>query len=337
MSHAEHWRASTRALALLLWLLPCLSAIAGERSQAPRPEVEAFIEDMVNRHGMAREDVRALLRNASVRREVLRAMSAQATPRPWHQYRPAHVNAERIRRGVLFWREHEQVLTRAESEFGVPAEIIVATIGVETIYGGYTGTHRVLDALVTLAFDFPRRAQFFRGELEAFLLLARDRVVDPLAVRGSFAGAIGIPQFLPSSIRRYAVDFDGDGRIDLTAAAADSIGSVANYYREFGWRTGRPIAVAASVDGDAYLTLAKRGIEPNIGAQELRAAAIEPREDIDGAGVAVLVLEGVTGPEVWLGLKNFYVITRYNRSVNYAMSVFQLAGEIRARRAEPIR
>ena len=287
---------------------------------------------MVEKHGLGRAELRALMQQGRVQRDILRAMSTQSTARPWRQYRPLYVNAQRIAGGTKFWSMHSASLARAQREFGVPAEIIVATIGVETVYGTYTGTHRVLDALMTLAFEFPRRAEFFRGELEQFLLLARDRVVDPLTIKGSYAGAMGIPQFLPSSYQRYAIDFDGDGRKNLWNNVADAIGSVANYYRSFGWQESRPIAVAAQVEGDAYAALAERGIEAGIDAETLKHSGVTPLQDIGEDPVAMLVLEGEAGPEYWLGLNNFYVITRYNRSVNYAMSVFQLAQEIRAAR-----
>jgi membrane-bound lytic murein transglycosylase B len=272
------------------------------------------------------------LQQARLQRDILRAMSAQTTARPWRQYRPLYVNPQRVAGGTKFWATHAAPLARAEREFGVPAELIVATIGVETVYGSYMGTHRVLDALTTLAFDFPRRAEFFRGELEQFLLLARDRIVDPLSAKGSYAGAMGIPQFMPSSYQRYAIDFDGDGRKNLWENVADAIGSVANYYRSFGWQEGRPVAVAARVEGDGYVALAERGIEANIDAAMLKEAGVTPSQDIGPDPVAMLVLEGDAGAEYWLGLNNFYVITRYNRSVNYAMSVYQLAQEIRAAR-----
>jgi membrane-bound lytic murein transglycosylase B len=316
-----------------LWIAFTWAVAAGAQSQRElRPQVEAFIAEMTEKHGLARAQLRALMQQARLQRDILRAMSAQTTARPWHRYRPLYVNAERIAGGVRFWDTHVDWLTRAEREFGVPAEIIVATIGVETIYGTYTGTHRVLDALTTLAFDFPRRADFFRTELEQFLLLARDRVVDPLSIKGSYAGAIGIPQFLPSSYQRYAVDFDGNGRISLSTSVADAIGSVANYYRSFGWQEGRAIAVKAKVAGEEHLALAEQGIEPRFDSDALMQAGVTPVADIGQERVALLVLEGDAGAEHWLGLNNFYMITRYNRSVNYAMSVYQLAREIRAAR-----
>ncbi|MGH8639778.1 MAG: lytic murein transglycosylase, partial [Burkholderiales bacterium] len=171
--------------------------------------------------------------------------------------------------------------------------------------------------------------EFFRGELEQFLLLVHEGVLDPLRMRGSYAGAMGVPQFLPSSFRDYAVDFDGDGNRKLWDGAADSIGSVANYYRSFGWQAGRPIAVPAKVEGQGYVALSEQGIEPRFDAQALTQAGVTPLADIGADTMAMLVLEGSSGNEYWLGLNNFYMITRYNRSVNYAMSVFQLAREIR--------
>src|SRR5262245_54294060 len=293
----------TRAAACLLFAW-CASAFAGDVPAALRPQVETFIDEMVEKHGLVRAELRALMQQARLQRDILRAMSTQTTARPWRQYRPLFVNAQRIAGGVKFWAMHAELLARAEREFGVPAEIIVATIGVETIYGTYTGTHRVLDALTTLAFDSPRRAEFFRGELEQFLLLARDRVLDPLAIKGSYAGAMGIPQFLPSSYQKYAIDYDGDGRKNLAGSVADSIGSVANYYRSFGWQEGRPIAVAARVEGDGYAALAERGIEANIDAATLQQSGVTPLRDIGEDPVAMLVLEGDAGAEYWLGLNN---------------------------------
>jgi membrane-bound lytic murein transglycosylase B len=312
--------------------LAVVRAPALETDGALRPEIEAFVQDMNLRHGVGSAELRLIMRQARVQPDILRAMSAQATPRPWHRYRPSFVNAERIAGGVRFWNGHAELLARAEREYGVPAEIIVATIGVETVYGSHTGSHRVLDALTTLAFDFPRRAEFFRGELEHFLLLVHEGVLDPLRMRGSYAGAMGVPQFLPSSFRNYAVDFDGDGHRNLWDGAADAIGSVANYYRSFGWQAGRPIAVPAKIEGHGYAALAEQGIEPRFDAQALAQAGITPLSDIGSDSAAMLVLEGSSGKEYWLGLNNFYMITRYNRSVNYAMSVFELAREIRKAR-----
>jgi len=327
-------RGGVRIFATALLVAGLLVAGGLVRAAAPapvplRPAVEAFVDDVVGRHGLARESVRSLLGQARLQRDILRLMSGQSTARPYHRYRPLYVNPDRIAGGVRFWRAHAPLLARAAREHGVPEEIIVATIGVETIYGRFMGTHRVLDALTTLAFDFPRRAEFFRGELEQFLLLARDGVVDPLTLRGSYAGAIGMPQFMPSSYQRFAIDFDGDGRIRLVDGVADVIGSVANYYRVHGWVTGAPVVLPARVEGDGVDALVERGIEPNITVGELRDAGVSA-DGLETAGpAAVLRLEMETGPQIVLGLKNFYVITRYNRSTNYAMSVYELAQEIR--------
>ena len=335
MHRSEHLPAFVRMAAIVASL--CIVALAGaaENTNRPaelRPDVEEFIAEMQRKHGMGRGELRLILRQARVQPSILRAMSAQTTARPWHRYRPLYVNPERIAGGVRFWNAHAGLLARAEREYGVPAEIIVATIGVETVYGSFTGTHRVLDALTTLAFDFPRRAEFFRGELEQFLLLARDGALDPLRMRGSYAGAMGVPQFMPSSFQRYAIDFDGDGQRNLWDGMADAIGSVANYYRTFGWQMGEPVVVAAAVESDGYVALAERGIEPAIGMDTFLQAGVRPVEALGERKAAMLVLEGEAGSQYWLGLNNFYVITRYNRSVNYAMSVYELAQEIRRAR-----
>jgi membrane-bound lytic murein transglycosylase B len=219
----------------------------------------------------------------------------------------------------------------------VPEEIIVATLGVETNYGRDTGKFRVLDALYTLAFDWPPRADFFRAELEHFLLLTREQGIDPTRPRGSYAGAMGIAQFMPSSYRRYAVDFDGSGRPDLSRSA-DAIGSVANYMSAFGWEAGGLVAVAADAGAERSDELVDLGLKPSIRIDALAEAGIRPRAAVPGdAEVALLRLQGEDGPLYFLGFNNFYVITRYNRSVNYAMSLFELAQALAAAGADEAR
>ena len=332
-------RRPERALVLLRAVLAALFFVVGAHGAQDarnrpelRPEIEDFIAEMQRKYGVGRSELRLILRQARVQPSILRAMSVQSTARPWHRYRPLYVNPERIAGGVRFWNAHAALLERAQREYSVPAEIIVATIGVETVYGSFTGTYRILDALTTLAFDFPRRAEFFRGELEQFLLLAREGVLDPVRIKGSYAGAMGAPQFMPSSFQRYAVDFDGDGQRNLWDGMADAIGSVANYYRSFGWQTGEAVVIAASVQGEGYVALAEQGIEPRLDAQTFAEAGVTPLVDLGERRAAMLVLEGEAGPQYWLGLPNFYVITRYNRSINYAMSVYELAQEIRRAR-----
>lgn len=235
----------------------------------------------------------------------------------------------RIARGVDFWRQHEAVLARAEQEYGVPAQVIVSIIGVETFFGRNTGSYRVIDALSTLGFDYPPRAEFFRKELREFLLLAREEQVDPLTLKGSYAGAMGLPQFMPSSFRAYAVDFDGDGHINIWTNADDAIGSVASYFKRHGWEAGQPVVSLAEVRGDQVDEGLTTGIEPTKTVGELRALGWSSHDALrDDMPVTAFRLEGANGPEYWMGLKNFYAITRYNRSVMYAMAVHQLSEQL---------
>jgi membrane-bound lytic murein transglycosylase B len=306
----------------------------GEAAGQPRPlrpAIEEFIADMAGRHQYDAPVLRRLLSQAETRPSIIRAMSTPGTARPWHEFRSRNVDDARISGGVRFWQQNAQALARARRDYGVPEELIVATIGIETVYGRNTGSFRVLDALSTLAFDYPPRAEFFRGELEQYLLLTREAGIDPLTVRGSYAGAIGIPQFMPSSYRKYAVDFDGDGKRILWGDAADAIGSVANYYRSFGWREGATVVVPVEVSGSDLDPGLTRDIQPKLKVGDLKRSGIVPLAPVDDAADAALfVLETETGPRYWLGLQNFYVITRYNRSVNYAMAVHELSRDIKA-------
>ena len=321
-------------------LLAAFSVLALGCSALPmaaplRPEVNVFIADMVERHGFEQAELTRIFRKAQFQPVIIRAISQPVTARPWHEYRPLFVNERRTSGGVTFWNSHAATLQQARKEYGVPEEIVAAVIGVETIYGTQTGKHRVLDALVTLAFDYPRRAEFFRGELEQYLLLTREQGTDALQLRGSYAGAIGIPQFMPSSYRRYAIDFDGDGKKELLHSPTDAIGSVANYLKVFGWEAGQTAVVRAQVSGEGYQEALAAGIKPGFTLAQMKQLGVTPLETTDiphDRLVALFVLEGKDGPEYWLGFNNFYVITRYNRSTYYAMSVLQLAEEIRAAR-----
>jgi membrane-bound lytic murein transglycosylase B len=299
----------------------------------PRPEIEIFISEMVERHGFKQTELESIFGIAQFQPAIINAISQPATSRPWYEYRPLFINSRRIAGGVAFWNSHAATLERARKEFGIPEEIITAVIGVETTYGVQTGRHRVLDALTTLAFDYPKRAKFFRDELEQYLLLGREQDADVVNIKGSYAGAIGIPQFMPSSYRRYALDFDGDGKADLSGSAADAIGSVANYLKSFGWETERAIVLPALVNGENYREVLFAGRKPTYTVEEMRKLGVIPRVDISGdSQVTLIELANNGGNEYWLGFNNFFVITRYNRSVHYAMSVLQLAEEIRAAR-----
>ena len=299
----------------------------------PRPEVEAFVAEMSQRHGFDPSELRQLMAKARTQDTILDAMSRPSTARPWFEYRPVYVNPQRVAAGLRFWSDNAGAVARASRTYGVPEEIIVATIGIETLYGRNTGKFRVLDALYTLAFDYPPRADYFRSELEQFLLLTREQDVDPTKPRGSYAGAMGIAQFMPSSYRRYAVDFDRSGRADLSRDA-DAIGSVANYMSEFGWEPEGLIAVPAEAGGERIDEFVDMGWKPAMSVEVLTRAGITPQTTVPyETEAALLRLQGEQGPIYYLGFNNFYVITRYNRSVNYAMSVNDLARALKDARA----
>ena len=317
------------ALVVALSIISPSSALADEAAALQRPGMIDFVNDMMVKYEFDRASLNAILSQARFQESIVIAISKPAEAKPWEQYHPLFVNPARINNGVRFWRDHDEALTRARHEYGVPESIITAIIGVETSYGKNTGSYRVLDALTTLAFSYPPRAEYFRSELEQFLLLARDGALDPLSLKGSYAGAMGIGQFMPGSYRRYAVDFDHDGRRDIGRDMTDAIGSIGNYFKMHGWQTGQPVAVRAQVTGEQYQALLNEGLEPRRSLTELKALGVAPQQKISGDPLAALFkLETKNGPEYWLGFKNFYVITRYNRSIHYAMSVYQLSSGI---------
>jgi len=319
---------------LAVTLLLCLPALAQPAAYGERPEVRAFIQDMVQRHGFIEAELTYLFSRVRRADQVIEAIEKPAEKiRTWRDYRAPFVEERRVADGVAFWRSHRGSLARAERAYGVPAEVIIAIIGVETFYGRNTGRWRVVDALATLAFDYPPRAGFFRAELESYLLFARDGNLDVFAMRGSYAGAMGLPQFMPSSARRYAVDFDKDGAVDLRRSATDAIGSVANFLKQHGWRKGMPIMLPARVSGDAWKALASSGFEPKVPVAKWLEAGVQ----IDKPGLedSPAVLVELDASDLRLGFRNFYVITRYNRSAMYAASVNDLAQALRARAPKP--
>jgi membrane-bound lytic murein transglycosylase B len=323
-----------RQLALAAGLLLPLGAGA---SYAEREEGRAFIQEMVERHGFDAGELGAALARANHDPEVIRLITppSKRGVRSWRNYRARFLDPVRIRGGVAFWDEHAALLERASERFGVPPEIIVAIIGVETVYGRHTGNFETMSTLATLAFDYPRRAELFRGELEALFLMAREQRRDPASYYGSYAGALGYPQFLPSSLRAYAVDFDGNGEIDFESDPYDAIGSVANYLHVHGWQPGAPIAERARFTGVVDpAPLVAAGIEPALHPEALASIGVTTIGGGAPASTATLVdLESPNATtEYWLGYRNFYVITRYNRSSFYAMSVFELAEAIRRQR-----
>lgn len=313
---------------IMRFLLSLLLLGSCAAQAAELPGIPPFIDEMVAKHQFRRAELEQVFARAQHRPAIIEAISRPSTARPWPEYRASFVNRQRVRLGLEFWDKYRATLRRAEKKYGVPQEIIVALIGVETIYGRNAGSYRVLDALTTLAFDYPRRADFFRSELEHYLLLARDQQFDLLAIRGSYAGAMGVPQFMPSSYRKYAVDFNGNGTVDLLREDRDAIGSVANYLLGYGWIEGEGVTVRADMAGDAPADIktpriladwAVQGVKP-----EAKVAQDKP--------LRLLEFTVGAGKEYWLAQNNFEVITRYNNSDYYAMSVFQLAEELKKAR-----
>ncbi len=302
---------------------------AGDPPYLERPEVQDFIDERVA-EGMDRALLEELFEDVEPQQRILDLISRPAEARPWKDYRPIFVNDLRIERGRVFMDEEAFWLERAEEAFGVEQELIAAIIGVETNYGRNLGSFRVVDALVTLGFDYPPRQDFFRSELGHFLQLVQEEALDLRETRGSYAGAMGRGQFISSSYRAYAVDFDDDGRRDLINSWADAIGSVANYFRQHHWQTGEPVVVGARADGDAYEALLGGGYQARFSLAELAEHGVFPTEVVPADGRFSLIrLEGSDGPEFYLGYPNFYVITRYNRSPLYAMAVHQLTEALR--------
>lgn len=299
----------------------------------PREQrIEAFVEYTASTYGVDRQRIRAVLAQAQYKQPIIDAMNRPAEAvKQWHEYRPIFINDARIEGGRTFYRQNRDALERVSAETGVPAEYIVAIIGVETSYGRVTGNYRVIDALYTLAFDFPRRAPFFAGELaQLFALEKAEPQLDIVALKGSYAGAMGLGQFMPSSYRLWAKDGDGDGRRDLLTHLPDVFASIANYFVVHGWQRGGPVVGRAGRDEGAA-EFKPETVDPvyplaDLAARGYRPLAGEPQAE----GATLLTLEGVSGTEYWLAYRNFYVITRYNRSPMYSLSVHQLAQSIRA-------
>jgi membrane-bound lytic murein transglycosylase B len=326
-----------KQLALACLLSLAVAAAARDPAHAPyaeRPDVRAFIQQMVERHGFVERELARLFSRARRLDVALKAVATPASARAWVEYRQLFVNDRLVNGGVEFWRLHQAALERASREYGVPEPFLVAILGIETNYGRQTGKWRVIDALTTLAFDYPPRSPYFRGELENYLLIARETNTDVFSVRGSWAGAIGIPQFMPGSYLRFAVDFDGDGHADLSANPADAIGSVANFLKQHGWRAGETVLLEAEVKGEAYRAYLDGGVQPRHALADLTKAGVAAKGEAPADARAVLIeLESPGRPSDFrIGFDNFYVLTRYNRSSFYATAVNDLAAAIRSAR-----
>jgi len=294
---------------------------------------QAFIDKMVKEHQFDASEISALLGQAKKQQSIIDAMSRPAEKRlNWGQYRKIFITDKRIKGGMKFWKENKAILEQAEKTYGVPAQIITAIVGVETYYGRITGKYSVLDSLYTLGFHYPPRAKFFRSELEEFLQLAREEGVSPTAPLGSYAGAMGRPQFISSSFRAYAVDFDKDGKRDIWENNADVIGSVANYFKRHGWKAGEPVAQLVTGAKKGFDKEIKAGYKPSLNVNALVNKGVILGSSLDkDAKVALLEMESDDGNEYWVASPNFYAITRYNHSPLYAMAVFQLSEAIRQR------
>jgi len=321
--------------------LPVILCLAAGLAAAPlvaqeHPGSDAFIERAVAEHGLDAEALRALLAGAAFNQRIADLIAAPAEAKPWYEYRPIFITDQRIAEGIEFWRANEALIDEVAAETGVDPQVIVAIIGVETFYGRITGTFRVLDALTTLSFHYPSdrtrdRSDFFSKELMEFLLLGPEEDLPLADVTGSYAGAMGMGQFMPSSYRAYAVDFDEDGRRDLWRSTPDVVGSVANYLAEHGWEPGGPVVRKVTVAEDAdFSLLEKRGYKPYMSVMEFHDQGYRSSPDLEpGRQAALVKLEEADRNAYWMGFKNFYVITRYNRSPMYAMAVYELSEALR--------
>jgi len=317
-------------LAMSVFSVNTLAADTEYGSFLKRKDVQSFIQKMVTKHQFKESELTQWFMAIRPRPDIIDAISNPAEGTlSWHKYRKIFLIKKRIDGGVSFWKQHRALLERAEKETGVPANIIVAILGVETLYNKYKGRHAVMESLATIGFDYPKRAKFFLGELEQFLLLAREEKVDPLSLKGSYAGAMGGPQFISSSFRHYAVDFDNDGKRDIWNNPADMIGSIANYFKIHGWKKGQAITVNANITGSQFKSVITRKLKPKLSLNELNKIGISSHSPLNEEQKATLIeLDQPDKKEYWIGLNNFYVITRYNHSAMYAMAAFQLSEAI---------
>jgi len=317
-------------------LLFCSGLIISSNVLAAIEETElfnSFVDKMVKKHQFDDAKLKQLFQSVDIKENIIKAMERPAEGMPWYKYRKIFMTDKRIKGGLKFWQENEDALTEVESKTGVPAEIIVAIIGVETQYGGNTGHHRVIDALSTLGFAYPKRSKFFLGELENFLILCREEKMNPLEPTGSYAGAMGIPQFMPSSYRAYAADFENDKKRDIWNNPADAIASVANYFIKHHWQKGAAVAFPVTAEGDAYQKALTKGLKPDLKWSELQALSINSKQILkQDESVKLLAYQQKESSDLWVGLHNFYVITRYNHSPLYAMAVYQLSTAIAEKR-----
>ena len=315
---------------LVLLLFIFIAASPAQAIDVGDPDVRNFIDSMVSEHAYDRGTLEDVLQQATTQESILEAIARPAErTKEWHEYRDIFLTDARVKAGAAFWREHSESLERISADTGVDVEILVGIIGVETYFGRRTGSYRVLDALATLAFEYPPRSKFFRNELEQFLLLVREEEMEAIDAIGSYAGAMGRPQFMPSSYRAYAVDSSADGKRDIWTNWADVIGSVANYFVRHGWRSNNQVVVQASLSNQWRGDPPENTLKPQETVTSLSHQGVLFATDLAGDQQSqLLTLIGDDGEEYWVGFHNFFVITRYNRSVMYALAVHQLGQEI---------
>ncbi len=307
------------------------------RSYIGTKALNRFINIAVRKHKFSRKKLLALFSTIKSRPDIIKLMNRQAENFPWYRYRKIFLGKKRINDGVKFWKKNASILRRAEKKYGVPPQIVTAIIGVETLYGQRKGNIAILESLATLSFDFPRRSKFFRSEMMHFLLMARKEKLNPAKLRGSYAGAMGMPQFMPSSYRAYAIDFNNDGKRDLFNSREDVIGSVAHYFSTFGWKRGRPIVTRARITGNKFRRMPKpkRRLKPHLTLKQYASYGVKPlvpsRYKSSYKASFIRLKLSKRKREYWLGFGNFYTITRYNHSTHYAMAVHLLAQKIKAK------
>jgi membrane-bound lytic murein transglycosylase B len=324
-----------RLFRLAMFFLVFLGLPSFEASGAAKPAaaIDAFIGQMVAKHSFDRGELTRLFDAVEMQDKILDSIARPAEAMPWYKYRAIFMTDARIDAGVEFWRANDKILAAVERRYGVPAKIIVGIIGVETFYGKRTGQYRVIDALSTLGFGYPKRSEFFLRELESFLLLCREEHLDPLKPLGSYAGAMGLPQFMPSSFRAFAADYQGDKRRDIWNNPADAAASIANYFSKHHWHRGAAVAFPANAIGSQYRRALSQDLKPDSTIRRLKALKVHVAAKLPSATpVKLLSFETENSEELWAGLNNFYVITRYNHSPLYAMAVKQLGDAISSRK-----
>jgi len=311
-----------------------ISSHAYAANLANEADVQKFINEMVKEHGFKKNELNTLFSQVKVKQKILDAISRPAEKsKPWHEYRKIFLTQKRIENGVKFWQENIDIINYAEKVYGVAPQIMVAIIGVETYYGRLQGSYRVMDALSTLAFKYPKRSKFFRSELKHFLIMSQEQNFDPLIKTGSYAGAMGMGQFIPSSFQSYAIDFDGDGEKNIWTNNSDAIGSVANYFKRHGWKKDQPVTDQLKLNKENTISMddaCKRSCKPKLTVADFKDKGLQGKTSVNDQSPAILlILKQKNSKEYWLGYNNFYVISRYNHSTLYSMAVYQLSQEIK--------